>query len=146
MINLLEQTKLDRVNAAVSAGQTTVNSDVVDMLGFDSCLFAVLLGDVTDTSVVKLTIQHGDQSNGSDMADTTISTSYTAGASDADNNMLAAEINRPLKRYVRAKVERNTANAEVDGVLAQLANPDEAPTSHADDLLSDAFDYSPASA
>lgn len=145
--NLLKDAKILRVENAAAAGTSTLTSDVVDMLGYDGCTFIAMLGDVTDTSELELVIQHGDLSNGSDLADTTVTTSFTAGASDADNMVLAAEVVRPAKRYIAAKLVRGTANAVVDGILAIQTDAALNPTTHdASTVLGTAFGLSPASA
>jgi len=148
MINLLKESKLTRVNNAAAAGTTTITTDVIDMAGFDGCTFLAALGDVTDTSALELVAQHGDASDGSDMADVeTATVSHTADATDADNMLLAVEVMRPQKRYVRAKLVRGTANAVVDGIFAVQTNPAEAPTTHdSSTVLGTAFALSPADA
>jgi len=145
MINILKETKLTRVLSATAAGTSTLQSTVIDMAEFDSCTFIAALGDVTATSALELVVQHGDESDGSDAADVTgATTTFTAGASDADDKLLAVEVQRPTKRYLRAKMVRATANAVVDGIIAVQANPMEAVTTHdATTVLGTAFALSP---
>lgn len=116
--NFLSNNRLAVVEAAAAAGQTTLDSDVVDLAGFEGVTFLALLGDVTDGSVLKLTLQHGDESNGSDMESTDIAATFTAGASDADSKLLAVEGYMNTKRYARARLTRGTANAVVGGIIA----------------------------
>jgi hypothetical protein len=147
MINLLKDCKLTRVENAAAAAQTAVDTDVIDMAGFDSCTFIALLGDVDNTSVLTLTVQHGDLSNGSDMASTTVSTTHTADATDADDMVLAVEIMRPIKRYVRARLTRTTADAVVDGIFAIQSNSADAPVTHdTTTILGTDFGLAPATA
>ncbi len=127
MNNFLENNKLCVAEAAAAAGQTTLTSDTLDMKGFDTVTFATLLGDVTDTSVLTLTIQHGDESDNSDMEATTATTTFTAGASDADSKLMAVELTYPLRRYARAVLTRGTADAVVGGIIAIQGNADAAP-------------------
>ena len=122
MQNFLHNNVVDVVEAAASAGQTTLDSDVVDMKGFNSVCFLALLGDVSDGSVLTLTIQHGDESGGGDMESTTIVATFTAGASDADSKILAVEGFNPTKRYARARLARGTANAILGGIIAIRSN------------------------
>lgn len=123
MQTVLENQKFAVVKAAQSAAQTAIESDVVDMKGFDDITFVALLGDVSDTCVLTLTLQQGESDDGSDMEDTGISATYTAGASDADDKALAVEGHYPTKRYARAKLTRTTANAAVSGILALQSAP-----------------------
>lgn len=144
--NLISNTKIARVENAASAGTSTLTSDVVDVKHFDGCTFIALLGDVTDTAALELVVQHGDAADGSDAADTTTSAAFTAGASDADNKLLAVEIIRPVKRYVRAKLVRGTANAVVDGIVAVVTDPHSVPTTADATVIGSAVGASPASA
>ena len=137
--NLLKDTKITRVEASATAGQTTLTTDTLDMKEFDGCTFIAALGDVTDTAVVTLTIQTGDASDGSDAADTGIIATFTAGASDADSKLLVAEIVRPLKRYVTATLDRGTANAVVDGIFAIQTDPTRKPTTQSSDVIASDF-------
>ena len=49
-------------------------------------------------------------------------------ADDDDNQLFACDVVRPQKRYVRAVVDRGTANATVDGIIAQQYGPKAIPT------------------
>lgn len=127
MQNFLANNKLSVVEAAATAAQTALDSDVVDMLGFDTATFIALLGDVTDTCVLTLTLQHGDEAGGGDMESTGVAATFTAGASNADSKILAVEGHHPTKRYCRARLTRTTANAVVGGIIAIQSNPKVAP-------------------
>lgn len=142
-INLLKDALFTRVENAATADTTALTSDVIDMKGYDGCTFIALLGDVTDTSALELVVQQGDESDGSDAADTTVSATFTAGASDADNNVLAVEILRPSKRYVRAKLVRGTANAVVDGILAIQTDPARTPVTQSAGVIASAIGLTP---
>lgn len=144
-MNFLANTKITRVMDAVVAAQSDQQSDVIDMKEFDACTFILSLGDVDTTCELELVVQHGDASNGSDAADVDdATTSFTAGASDADNMIMAVEIFRPQKRYVRAKLVRGTANAVLDGMIAIQSMPKLAVTTHdSSTVLGTAFGLSP---
>ena len=143
-MNFLANQKLARVVAAAAAAQTTLTSDVIDMLGYDGVTFVVLLGDVAAGSVLALQAQQGDAADGSDAADIAgVVANFTAGAADADNNMLAVEVFRPTKRFVRVTLARGTANAVVDGILAIQSEPNEAPTAQHASLIASNFALSP---
>ena len=143
-MNFLANQKLTRVEPAAVAGQTLLTSDVIDMAGFDGVSFVALLGDVSDTCVLTLQAQQGDQSDGSDATNLSgVAATFTAGATDADDNMLALEVFRPTKRYVRVTLARTTANAVVDGILAVQSNPAEAPVVQDASVLATDFALSP---
>jgi hypothetical protein len=65
------------------------------------------------------------------MATLTGSATFTAGATNADNGMLALEIRRPQKRYLRAQVVIATASAITAAVIAIRTKPRKSPVSKA---------------
>lgn len=115
--NVARASKATRVSNAVAAGTTDINTTVLDMQGFESVEWVASFGALTATQVTLIKAQQGDLSDGSDAAD--ITGAATAALADADSNKcLRLEIVRPTKRYVRCVVDRGTANAVVDGVVA----------------------------
>lgn len=141
-----ENNKLAVVEAAAAAAQTALDSDVLDMSLFDQATFIALLGDVSDGSVLTLTLFHGDVADGSDAVATTLAATFTAGASNADSKALAISVRWPLKRYCRARLTRTTANAVVGGIIAIQSEPKYAPVSHDATVIDSEFAVSPASA
>lgn len=128
-MSFLKNNKIAVVEAAAAAAQTALTGDIVDMDGYDSVTFIALLGDVTSGSVLGLNVEHGDESGGGDMVDTTLNATFTAGASDADSKVLAVELHKPLKRYARAVLTRTTQNAVVGGIISVQSGPSKAPVS-----------------
>lgn len=129
MRNMLKDTKTTRVMNSVAAGTSDQDTTVLDMSGFDAVRFTALLGDVTATSVVELQVFGNTANSTSGATEITSDTAgpYTAGASDADNKALVVDVVRPAYRYVFARVKRGTANAVIDGVVAdQYGARDEA--------------------
>lgn len=120
MHHLSDAVKTVRVSNAVAAGATDSNGTGVDMTGYDAVRFIALLGTLTATQVTDLKAQQSDDDGSSD-AYSDIEGSATDPMDDADDNdMLITDIIRPTKRYVRPVVERGTANAVIDGVIAEL--------------------------
>ncbi len=117
MYHLTDTTKTTRVLNAVAAGTSDQESAAVDMAGYDAVRFIALFGALTSTQVTKLVIEHSDASGSGFVP---ISGATTAALADADGNkMLIVDVSRPTKRYVRAVVDRHTANAVIDGVIAE---------------------------
>jgi hypothetical protein len=119
-----------RVSNAVAAGTSAVNSAWVDCANADGVRFIAMLGALTANQVTSLKLQGACLANQADAADLKDSSSgnviQTANAADTDTNkILVVEVYKPKVRYVRAVVNRGTANAVVDGILAQeiLRNP-----------------------
>ena len=127
MMNWLEGNYLDRVLNSVVAGTSDQDSDRVDMQtvgdGADEITFLLLLGDVTDTSALEIQVfEHtADAASGTQI--TSSNCTFTAGASSADNKIMACTVKRSkiTKRYLWARIKRGTANAVIDGVLAVVS-------------------------
>lgn len=114
---ILNASKTTRVMNAIAAGTTNQNSNVIDMQGFEGVMFTALFGNLTATAVTGIKVQQGNQSDGSDAQD--LAGSAVSIADTGSNKALITEIYKPSKRYVRCVVTRGTANAVIDGVIAQ---------------------------
>lgn len=116
-MNLSKNIKITRVMNAVAAGTSDQNSSVVDMSGFDGVLFIALFGTLTASQVTSIKAQQGAASNLSDAAD--LAGSAVGPLADTDGNkILALDVHKPEERYVRCVVDRGTANAVIDGIIA----------------------------
>lgn len=116
--SLLNDVVIDRVLIDMAAGQAATAGDILDMAGFEGVIFIAKLGDVTDTSVVTLTAQQSTANSAGGMATLSGSVTFTAGAADADNNLLVLDVYRPTERYVRPVLTSATANAVKNGIIA----------------------------
>lgn len=113
------EVKVTRVSNAVAAGTSAINCTHVDMTGFDAVAHICCMGTLTASQVTSLKAQQGNAANDSDMAD--IASAVTANAADAHSNrMLVLDLHKSQisKLYVRAVVNRATANAVIDSVIA----------------------------
>ncbi len=72
-----------------------------------------------------------------------VAASFTADPTNADNNMLALEIARPTKRFLRVTLARTVANTVLDGIFAFQNNPAEAPVTQDVSVLLTDFALSP---
>jgi hypothetical protein len=141
---LTERTRTVRVMNAVAAGTTNQNGTAVDMLAggqFRGVRFTALFGALTATQVTSLKVQgSADNITFSDLAGTN-----TAALADGDGNkMLISEVYRPTYRYVRPVVLRATANAAIDGVIAELFEPGTEPTTQDTSVSASKQNISPA--
>jgi hypothetical protein len=118
-LNLFKDAKVTRVANGAVAAQTLITSSVLDMQGYDSVAFIALLGDITATCVLLLTVK-GNTAN-STSSPTPLAypdtAGYTAGATDADNALLGIDVQKPRERYVFCTLARTTANAVVNQCL-----------------------------
>jgi hypothetical protein len=118
---LLPEISIVRALNAVAAGTTVQNGTGFDMQsdgGYDGVLFILAVGALTATQVTALKAQQSDD-NGSADDYTDLTGTLTGPLADGDGNKLVVlDIFRPGKRYVRPVVNRATANAVIDGVIA----------------------------
>lgn len=106
---------------ALAAGTTDVNSSAVDSLGFGRVCFVWIFGDNADTGTFTGSIEGSADGSTGWTAITGAESTFTAGASDTDNEMLAVECPvNPSYRYYRAVTNRGTANTVLAGLLALL--------------------------
>lgn len=127
-MNLGQNVKITRVMNAVAAGTSVQNSSVIDMAGYDGVLFVLALGTLTATAVTGLKAQQGQVSNLSDAAD--LAGSLVSVPDTASNKIALLDVARPQERYVRAVVNRATANAVIDSVIAIQYKGDRRPSIH----------------
>lgn len=122
--HLTDRTKTILVELYAAAGTSTLTSDVVDMAGFRSARAIAMLDDVSDTSVLTLTLKSNSaNSTSSPTPATESSATFTASATSADGKTLIVDVSKPTGRYVFATLERATANAVVCGILIELYEP-----------------------
>jgi hypothetical protein len=114
MFSLVKESVITRVSNAVAAGTTDVECTSVDMAGFDAVGFIVCFGTITGTAVTSVKIQgSSDNSTFVDLEATSITV-----ADDDDNQVFVPETVRAPYRYIRAVIDRGTANAVIDSVVA----------------------------
>ena len=125
MPNIIPSAKKTRVLNATAAGTTNVNTSSVDMQDFESVEFVASIGTLSATQVTSIKAQGSvDNSVWND-----ISGAVTPNMADGDSNkLLLLEVYRPQQRYVRGVVQRATANAVIDGVVAIQRGPKKLPT------------------
>ncbi len=139
MLSMLKEAKISVVKGAVAAGKTAVSdAAIIDMQGFERVLFLAVLGDDTEaTAKVTLSVIAGDKSDLSDGAEHATKATHAAeSATSADGKAVALEVLKPVKRYLRPKVTRETADANLLCVLAIQFNGDNIPVSTGDVIAS----------
>ena len=123
MLGLLKNTKIVRHNNGAAAGTTAITPSAgVDMAGYNSCLFLVAFGTLTATAVPSIKVQQSDDDGVGDGYSDLTDKAYAITDAD-DDKIIACEILRPTKRYLKLIVTRATANAVLDGIFAILGNP-----------------------
>jgi hypothetical protein len=97
----------------------------IDMAGFDGVMFIADIGALTATQVTKLQAQGSSDNSSFNPFATDV---VTATMLDGDSNKcLVVDIFQPVTRYVRARVQRGTANAVINSVIAILYRKNKKP-------------------
>ena len=115
---LSENVKIVKVQDHTTAGTSAVNSDAVDMQGYEGVMFVTSCG----TAAIDNTINaaQSDDSAGSPDDFTDLEGSKVVpGASDED---LFLDVFKPKKRYVRAEIARGTSTT-LETIWAILYSP-----------------------
>lgn len=116
------------------SSNTTTAGDIIDTAGFESAVFGIHTGTVTDGDYAIL-LEHGDNSSltdavavpDADLIGTEAGASFTA---DGDDNKVSKVGYIGIKRYVRMSiVSANTSSGAVVGGYCILGNPHNAPQS-----------------
>ena len=116
------------LNFGTISSDTTTAGNIIDTQGFESVMFGIITGTVTDGDYTIL-IQDGDESDLSDAAavadasllGTEAGASFTA---DTDDNKISKIGYIGKKRYVRMSiVSTNTSSGAVIGGYAMLGHP-----------------------
>ena len=139
-MNLSTSGKVTRVSNAVAAGQATTNCSSVDMKGFESVTFYLLVGAIDATGTV---VMHAEQSEDDSSFADLESTAVEYTASD-DNKVAILEITKPRERYVRPVVITATANGTIDGVIAVQTAAHEEPVTQSSSVVASEQHLCPA--
>lgn len=137
MLSFAHEAKVMICKSGVAAGVTAIeDATIVDMQGYDSVAFIAILGaDTASTAGVSLSAICGNDAALADGVEKTAKAEYTAGSdTDADGKVLVLDVIRPGTRYVRAKMTRATANAEVLAIAAVLYQGNAVPGAAGDAL------------
>jgi len=129
-MNLSKDVKITRVENAVAAGSADENGASVDMQNFESVMFVAMLGTLTANQVTTMKAQQSSDDGSADAFADIAGSQTTAMADDDDNQCIILDIVKPRERYVRPVLERATANAVIDGIIAIQYGPLKKPTTH----------------
>lgn len=135
-----QRLKVDGTSYTLSAGTSDVASEAVDRQGFRGVRFIVGWGAIVSGGVQSINGQtSSDNSNFNDIAGTSITVADTD-----DNKVTILEIYNPLERYLKIEVLRETQNATVDFLIAELFDPYEKPVAQHSTVQGQEIHVSPA--
>ena len=119
MQSLLNNAIPQRVMNAVAAGTTVQTSSAVDTKDCDAVTFLAMFGTISASAVTAIEVhQSSDDGVGDAYGALEGSKSVTLVPTTDNNKMLAVEVVRPAKRYLKLVVNRAAGNAVIDGVVA----------------------------
>jgi len=120
-MNIHQSIRMERHSDAVAVGTTTITpSPGVNTAGFETCLFAVIWGTITDAPSIK--VQQSDDDGATDAYSDLAGTSVAVLATD-DDLITWVEIANPVKLWLKVIVTRGGATGSVlDGIIALLGD------------------------
>lgn len=141
----LRRLKIDGTNYLLTAGTTDVDSEAVDMLGYEGVAFVTMMGTLAASSSVTTQLQQSSDDAAADSYTDIAGSQNAASAVTDDDKFLITEIYRPKERYVRQQTIRGDGgNATIDGLFAILFRPGQAPVSLHSTVEAAVFLNSPA--
>lgn len=145
-MNLSKNVHFEVVLDTTAAGTgDTLSSAIIDMAGYDGVVFMALTGAVLATAVGTLTVQQDELNGAGGMA--TLSgdaVTFTDVAAEKSSTIMFIDVYRPTKRYLRAQFQRQTANIEVDKIIAMRYCSSSGPVTQSADVVDSALMVSPA--
>ena len=125
-MNLDKNTVTTVISNAVAAGTSDIDANSVDMQNFESVMFIVTFGAITATAVTSVKAQQStDDVTFADL----LGTAQTVADTD-DNLAFIVDIVKPEERYVKPYIDRGTANAVVESIVAIQYGPRKGPTTN----------------
>lgn len=116
MKSLLEAVQHRLISTGAAAGQSDLDTSVIDMKDYDAVSFVTIFGAIDPTATPRVSVHESDaDAFGTQIA----STSQTIGDT-SDNRLVVHDLIRPKKRYLGVRVERGLVAAD-STVLAILA-------------------------
>ena len=121
-MNLNKNVEITKVKALSASAGTAVNSDSVDMAGFDGVVFfgRIATADAANSGNVA---QSSDDITFVDLAGTKV-----VPGDDADS--FSIDVYKPTKRYLRCEVDRGGADTIVGDIYAVQYGAHKKPTTH----------------
>ena len=124
-MNLSKNVALIKVKALSASAGTAINSDSVDMQGWEGVMF---FGRIATVDAVNFANAAQSSDDGSADAFADLAGTKVTPGDDADSFLI--DVYRPLERYVRCEVDRGGANTIVGDIYAIQYGPKVKPTTH----------------
>lgn len=119
---LVTKLKVDQVLGYYTAAQTTRKSDIVDMAGYEGCMFIFEFGTLLETGTIACDI-NGNSANatGGTKLKGGATFTVTAAAALLAKSAIVVDIYQPepsTYRYLEAMISLGTANTLITGITA----------------------------
>lgn len=129
-MNLSKRIKVDLVKDTQTTAGTAVNSDEVDMSGWDGVIFFMKMTTANAANFINAAQSSVSGGTFVDLAGTKV-----VPGDDGDIGLL--DIYRPVDRYVRLEVDRGGADTVTGEIYAIQYRESKAPTTHAAEVDSE---------
>ena len=121
-MSLKTHVKVDQILGYFAAGTTVRKSSVIDMAGYEGCMFIFEFGTLLETGTLAAVI-NGNDTNATGGDALSGSVTYTVTAADAllTQSAIVIDVYQPepsLHRYLEAQITPAVANAVLLGVTA----------------------------
>lgn len=134
-MNLLKNSKWHYIGDAVSAAANTDNdSSIIDMSGFEGCVFVTAITDCVSGGVATMTVEQNTANSTSGMAALAaagVATATSGANDDLNGKLLIVDVYRPRERYLRVNRVSATQNIAFGPVYAVQYGPNKAPVTQA---------------
>jgi len=129
--NFLARNKITFHSVSAVAGSTDISpANGIDTAGFQGLVFIASYGVLTATAVTGLHLEQSSVIDGTGDAFTAVAGSSILIDDDEDNGLLAIELIGPAERFIRCVIDRATANAVFNGVIAIQYGGAKLPVTH----------------
>jgi len=150
MKNLSNAVKVDQVLGYFAAGQTTRKGSIIDMAGYEGCMFIFEFGTILDTGTIACDINGDDVNNTAGMTKLAGGATHTVTATTAalTQSAIVVDIYQPepsKHRYLEPMITLGVANTLILGITAIRYNGKLKPELTTG-LLASSIAYSPAAA
>lgn len=121
-MQLVKNVKVDQVLGYYAAAQTTRKSDVIDMAGYEGCMFIFEFGTLLETGTIACDI-NGNTTNATGGTKLAGGATYTVTAAGAllGKSAIVVDIFQPeptTSRYIEAMITLGVANTLITGITA----------------------------
>ncbi len=120
---LITEVKIDQVLGYFAAGTTVKKSDIVDMAGYEGCMFIYQFGTLIEAGTLAAVINGNtvNATGGDALAEVTATHTVTAADALLTQSAIALDVFQPepsLHRYLEAQITPAVQNAVLLGIVA----------------------------